>query len=54
MAESVDHTPEKLSPVKRRRFRTFKKASHEKCSVIIVDEKDDTCMNSEVPSAVVK
>ena len=32
----------------------FKKASHEKWPFVTVDEKDDTCLNSEVRSAVVK
>ena len=54
LAESIDHTPIKRSPVKRRRFQTFKKASHEKWPFVTVDEKGDTCENSEVHSIVVK
>ena len=54
MAESFDHAPAKPSPAKRRQFQTFKKASHEKWPFTTVDEKGDTCVNSEVPSAVVQ
>ena len=32
----------------------FKKAFREKWPFVTVDEKGDTCTNSEVPSAVVK
>ena len=32
----------------------FKKVHHEKWSIATVDEKGDTCMNSEVRSSVVK
>ena len=53
MAESIDHVPAKPSPVKRRRFQTFKKAYHEKWPFITVDKEDDTCVNSEVCSTVV-
>ena len=51
--ESIDHAPAKLPPAKRRRFQTFKKASHKKWPFVTVDEKGDTCVNSEVTSAVV-
>ena len=51
MAKSIDCTPAKPSPAKRRCFQTFKKVHHEKWPV---DEKGDTCMNSEVRSSVVK
>ena len=54
MAESIDRAPAKPSPVKRRCFQTFKKGSHEKWPFVTVDEKGDTCINSEVPSAVMK
>ena len=54
MAESIDGAPAKPSPVKRRHFQTFKKASHEKWPFITIDEKGDTCVNSEVCSTVVK
>ena len=54
MAESFDRTPAKPSLAKRRRFQTFKKVHHEKRSLATVDEKDDTCVNSEVRSSVVK
>ena len=47
MTESIDHAPAKLSPAKRRCFQMFDKPSH-------VGEKGDTCVNYEVPSAVVK
>ena len=53
MAESVDGVPAKPSPVKRRRFQTFKKAYHEKWPFITVDKEDDTCVNSEVCGTVV-
>ena len=52
MAESFDCTPTKLSPAKRRHF--YKKAYHEKQPFVTVDEKGNTCMNSEVHSTVVK
>ena len=39
---------------RRRCFQTFKKAYHEKLPFITVDEKGDTCMNSEVCNTVVK
>ena len=32
----------------------FKKASHEKWPFVTVDEKGDTCVNSEVRCAAVK
>ena len=32
----------------------FKKAFHEKWPSVTVDKKGDTCVNSEVPSAVVQ
>ena len=54
MAESFDRAPAEPSPMKRRRFQTFKKVHHEKWSSATVDEKGDTCMNSEVRSSVVK
>ena len=54
MAESIDHAPAKPSPAKRRCFQMFKTASHEKWPFVTVDEKGDTCVNSEVPSVVVK
>ena len=54
MAESIDYAPAKPSPAKRRCFQTLKKASCEKWPSITVDENDDTCVNSEVPFAVVK
>ena len=54
MAESIDQAPAKLSSVKRRRFQTFKKASHEKWPLVTIGEKGDTCVNSEVRSTVVK
>ena len=54
MAESFDRAPAKPSPVKRRRFQTFKKVHHEKWSFATIDEKDDACMNSKVRSSVVK
>ena len=54
MAESIDHAPAKPSPVKRRRFQTFKKAYHEKWPFVTIDEEGDTCVNSEVHSSVVK
>ena len=54
MAESIDHAPAKPSPVKRRHFQMFKKAFHEKWPSVTVDKKGDTCVNSEVPSAVVQ
>ena len=39
MAESIDRTPAKLSPVKRRHFQMFKKVHHEKWSFATVDVK---------------
>ena len=54
MAESIDHAPTKPSPVKRRCFQTFKKAYHEECPFVTVDEEGDTCVNSEVSSTDVK
>ena len=54
MAESIDHAPAKPSPAKRRRFQTFKKAHHEKWPFVTIDEEDETCVNSEVRSTVVK
>ena len=53
MAESVDRTPAKLSPAKRGRFLTFKKAYHEKWPFVTIGEEGDICMNSEVRSTVV-
>ena len=53
MAKSIDCTPVKPTPAKRRRFQTFKKAYHEKWPFITVDEEGDTCVNSEVHSSVV-
>ena len=49
MAKSIDRAPAKPSPAKRRHFQTFKKVHHK-----TVDEKGDTCVNSEVRSSVVK
>ena len=54
MAKSIDHAPAKPSQTKRRRFQTFQKVHHEKWSLASVDEKGDTCVNSEVYSSVVK
>ena len=54
MAKSIDHTPAKPSLMKRRCFQTFKKASHEKWPFPTIDEKVDTCLNSEVHTTVVK
>ena len=54
MAESIDCTPAKPSPVKRRRFQVFKKAYHESGLIVTMDKKGDTCMNSEVHSTVAK
>ena len=54
MAESIDCAHAKPFLVKRRRFQTFKKASHEKLLFITIDKKGDTCMNSEIHSTVVK
>ena len=54
VAESIDHTPAKPSPEKRRRFQKFKKAQHEKWSFATFDEKGDICVNAEVRSSVVK
>ena len=54
MAQSIDRTPAKPSPAKRRCFQTFKKVHHEKWSFATVDMKDDACVNSEVRSSVVK
>ena len=54
MAESIDCTPSKPSPAKKRHFQTFEKACHEKWPSVIIDEKGDTCMDSEVCSTVVK
>ena len=42
MAKSIDCTHAKPSLVKRRRFQTFKKASHEKWPCITIDEESDT------------
>ena len=53
MAETVDQAPAKPSPAKRRGFQTFSKASHEKWPFVTIDEKGDTCVNSEVRSTVV-
>ena len=54
MAESVDRASAKLSSAKRRRFQTFEKICREKKPLVTIDKKGDTCVNSEVPSAVVK
>ena len=54
MAESIDRTPGKPSPVKRRHFQMLKKVHHEKWSCATIYEKGDTCMNSEVHNSVVK
>ena len=54
MAESIDHAPAKPSPAKRRHFQTFKKVHHEKWPFVTIDEKGDTCVNSEVHSTVLK
>ena len=54
MAESIDRAPAKPSPVKMRCFKLFKNVHHEKWSFATIDEKGDTCMNSEVRSSVVK
>ena len=54
MAESIVRTPAKPSSSKRRCFQMFKKAYHEKWPFITIDEKGDTCLNSEVHSTVVK
>ena len=54
MAKSIDHAPAKPSPAKRRCFQTFKKVHHEKWPFAMVDEKGDTCVNSEVCSSVIK
>ena len=54
MAESFNRAPAKPSLAKRRRFQTLKKGHHEKWSIATVDEKGDTCVNSEVHSSVVK
>ena len=53
MAESIDRASAKPSPVKRC-LQTFKKASHVKWPFVTIDEKGDTCVNSEVLSTVVK
>ena len=54
MAESIDRALAKWSPAKRRRFQMFKKAYHEKWLFVTVNEADDTSVNSEVCSTVVK
>ena len=54
MAESIDPAPAKPSPAKRRRFQTLKKVHLEKWPFATVDEKGDTCVNSEVSSSIVK
>ena len=54
MAESIGRAPGKPSPVKRRRFQKFKQVHHEKWSFATVDEKGDTCVNSEDRSGGVK
>ena len=54
MAESIDHALAESSPVKRRHFQTFKKVHHEKWSFATIDEKGDTCVNSEVHISVVE
>ena len=54
MAESIGCAAVKPSPLKRRRFQTFKKVYHKEWSFVTIDEKGDTCVNSEVCSNVVK
>ena len=54
MAESIARTFAKPTPAKRGHFQTFKKAYHEKWPFVRIDEKDETCVNSEVFSTVVK
>ena len=54
MAGSADCAPAKPSPAKKRWFQKFMKEYLEKWSFITVDEKGDTCMNSEVRTAVLK
>ena len=54
MAESIDRAPAKPFPAKRRRFQTFKEVHYEKWSFATIDEKGDTCVNTEVRSSVVK
>ena len=54
MAKPIDCAPAKASPVKRRSFQTLKKACHKKWPFVTIDEKGDTCLNSDVRSTVVK
>ena len=54
MAESVDHAPANPSSAKRSCFQTFKKAYLEKWLFLIIEEKGDTCVDSEVHCSVVK
>ena len=42
MAKPIECSPAKPTLVKRRRFQTLKKASHEKWPFVMVDEKGDT------------
>ena len=52
MAKSIDCSAAKPSAAKG--FQTFKKVHREKWSLTTVDEKGDTCVNSEVRGSVVK
>ena len=54
MAESIDLAHAKPSSAMRRHFQTFKKACHEKWPFVTIDEKGDSCMNSEVHRTIVK
>ena len=54
VADSIDRTPAKLSPAKRRRIQMFKKKHTMRSGLFVtIDEKGDTCVNSEVHSTVV-
>ena len=48
MAESIDHTPAKLSAVKMRHFQMFEKACRERWPFVTTDGKGDTCVDSEI------
>ena len=48
MAESIYRVPAKPPAAKMRRFQTLKKTYYEKWPSVTVDEKNDSCMNSEV------